>query len=522
MMAVIRRIGMFLLLAALAAGLCSCAQKKEADTGAEVVQLTALQYELESQAIDFSDMWYFDELEKQTGVHVEFEEVKDANWVTRHSLMFASNNFRDMVLRGSLDTEEYGVSQHLVLPLDEYLEAHMPHYYARLQQTDADDAIPSSDGKSYYVGFLLSQNINTDGHFFINRQWLDALNLSVPTTVEELTAVLRAFRDGDPNGNGLKDEIPYQATMDDCNTGIYNAFTAWGIPMNVDYVYIDDKHQVRFAPEAEGFRACMEWLHLLCEEKLLDVECITQGSNLWGSKVNDGTAGYFSYWRLGNTVLSSDIAAQYECMLPVSAEGYQAKTGRVEDVVEFGAALTVQNRDIEASLRWLDAQMETENMLVAQNGPVGDMLILREDGRYEVAYVPAENELYGIVPVICGQFFAPAEYYESVYVPAAHRQEKTAYCEIYEEAGVVEEHSFRTLTYVMPKTSEEAARLLQLKNQLKTIIDAALVECITSGVTDESYAAFVKRLEEAGAAEYKALYQTAYDRYRTRTEADAQ
>lgn len=291
--------------------------------------------------------------------------------------------------------------------------------------------------------------------------------------------------------------------------------------MNEDFVFVGEDGRVHFAPEEPGFRPCAEWLHLLCQEKLLDVECITQGSNLWGAKVNTDTAGYFSYWRLGNTVLTQDVAEQFACMLPVHAEGYDACLGRLEDVVEFGAALTVQNQHIEDSLRWLDAQLETETMLVAQNGPVGDTLRLREDGRYEVVYVPETNVLYQQVPVICGQFFAPQSYYEQVYVPAAHREEKSAYSAMYEEAGVLEQVSHRELTYVMPKTSEESARISQLRTQLKTVVDSALVAFMTEGVTDEAYAAFLSALEKTGAAEYTALYQTAYDRYLSQKEASA-
>ena len=500
--------------------LAGCA-KQEAPQSS-VVSLTALQYELENQTIDFSDMWFYDQLEEKTNVHVDFEDVKDADWSTRISLMFASRNYKDMLLRGSLDTEEYGVSQHLLVPLEDYLAEHMPIYSARLASDPVGRMISSSDGSSYYIGFLLSQNINTDGHFFINRAWLEELGLAVPTTIDELTDVLRAFRDGDPNGNGLQDEVPYQATFDDNNTGIYNVFSAWGVPMNIDYVFIDEADSVRFAPEEAGFREGVEWLHLLCQEKLLDIECITQGSNLWGAKVNAGATGYFSYWRLSNTVLSSNVIAQYECMLPVAADGYDAKLPRLSDVVEFGAALTVQNQDIPASLRWLDAQMDTETMLVSQNGPVGDMLRLNDDGRYEVVYVPETNDLYGIVPVICGQFFAPAEYYESVYVPAPHREEKTSYSDLYEAADVLEEDSYRILTYVMPKTSSESARLQQLHTQLKTVVDRALVNFMMNGVTDESYATFEQSLRDAGAAEYKALYQAAYDRYLARQEGDAE
>lgn len=513
-----KRIGLCALLS-LCLLLCGCGQQQQEQ--APRVTLTALQYELENQNTDFANMWFFQQLEEETGVHVEFEEVKDQDWTTRLSLMFASNNFRDMILRGSLDTEEYGVTQGLLVPLEDYLEDCMPNYSSRLDLDGAGDAIPSSDGHSYYVGFLLAQNINTDGHFFINQAWLDRLGLETPTTIAELTEVLRAFRDGDPNGNGLQDEVPYQATFDDCNTGIYNAFSAWGIPMNEDFVFVGEDGRVHFAPEEPGFRPCAEWLHLLCQEKLLDVECITQGSNLWGAKVNTDTAGYFSYWRLGNTVLTQDVAEQFACMLPVHAEGYDACLGRLEDVVEFGAALTVQNQHIEDSLRWLDAQLETETMLVAQNGPVGDTLRLREDGRYEVVYVPETNVLYQQVPVICGQFFAPQSYYEQVYVPAAHREEKSAYSAMYEEAGVLEQVSHRELTYVMPKTSEESARISQLRTQLKTVVDSALVAFMTEGVTDEAYAAFLSALKKTGAAEYTALYQTAYDRYLSQKEASA-
>ena len=43
---------------------------------------------------------------------------------------------------------------------------------------------------------------------WINKEWLDKLGLEMPTNNEEMVKVLRAFKDKDPNGNGLKDEIP--------------------------------------------------------------------------------------------------------------------------------------------------------------------------------------------------------------------------------------------------------------------------------------------------------------------------
>ncbi len=493
--------------------LTGCAGQQAA-APAPAASLTALQYEVENQSIDFNHLWFYSMLEEKTGVHVDFEVVKDADWTTRQSLMFASNHFTDMVLRGSLDTEDYGVAQHLLVPLDDYLNADtMPNYTARIADTDMSKQMTSSDGRTYKLGFLISQNINTNGHFFINAAWLNKLGLAVPTTIDELTDVLRAFRDDDPNGNGLADEVPYQATFNDNNTGIYNAFSAWGVPMNEEFVLIDDDGIVRFAPQMAGFRETVEWLHQLYAERLLDMECLTQGSNVWGAKVNQGTTGYFSYWRLQNTVLSMKTVSMFECMLPVAAQGYRAVMSSKTDEIEFGAALTVQNRDILSSLRWLDAQFETETMLVSQNGRVGDTLTKGEDGRYEVSYVPAYNELLKTVPIICGQFFAPSPYYETIYKPAAHREEKSAYCRAYAQAGVLEKNSFCILTARAAKTCEENARLIQLKTDLKKIINEALVSFITYGVTDENYARFQKTLRDAGCAEYVGIYQQVYNRY---------
>ncbi len=63
----------------------------------------------------------------------------------------------------------------------------------------------------------------------INDVWLEKLNLSKPTTIDELYNVLVAFRDKDPNGNGKKDEVPLMGIVGNAygrsvNTYLINAF----------------------------------------------------------------------------------------------------------------------------------------------------------------------------------------------------------------------------------------------------------------------------------------------------------
>ena len=510
-----RTVKIICLLAAALLLMTSCsASPRDGGSSAPAVSLSALQYEIDNIAVDFSNMWFFRQIEQQTGVHVDFREIKDSEWSSSVSLAFVNGKMPDMILRGSLDVEEYGVTRHLLVPLDEYIrKGFLPNYAARMDQAGLREQLTASDGHIYQLGFLISQGVNTNGHFFINRTWLDRLNLSVPETVDQLTEVLRHFRNDDPNGNGIQDELPLEFTFDDNTTGIYNLFSFFGLPLNEDYVYADKTGQIRFAPEEDAFFDTLSWLHQLYQEKLLDIDFISQGSSIWAAKVNEGNTGMFSYWRLQNTALAPGIAENYQVMIPVHAEGTKACLPRNMDIIEFGAALTTDNRNIEDSLRWLDAQFETENMLVSQNGPVGDMLVQREDGRYEVSYVPPDNELYQVVPVICGQFFAPADYYASVYVPAAHRLEKAAYCELYEHAGVLEPVSGKLLTAVAPKTTAQSSETARLKAKLKSLVDAEIVSIVTQGVTDESRETFRQKLKENGSGEYRQVYQQIYDRW---------
>ena len=96
--------------------------------------------------------------------------------------------------------------------------------------------------------------------------------------------MLRAFKDGDPNGNGEADEIPLEAHLDTGFYGISYMLPLFGVPVNEStWLYIDDDKKVQFAPTQEGFRKCMEWLNMCYTEGLLDPEAASQDINTFGN-----------------------------------------------------------------------------------------------------------------------------------------------------------------------------------------------------------------------------------------------
>ena len=472
------------------------------------VNLTAFQYTLENQSTDFNNLWFFQQIEEKTNTHVDFTMVKDGDFQTQLNLMFISGKYMDMILRGSTDIEDYGVNQGLLMPLDEYItEDIMPNYVSRLNLNNAGDSIPASDGHSYYIGYLIAQNVNHNGTWYINTTLLDQLGLEVPTTIDEYTNVLRKFKEA-----GIKYPLS-TSTFGYGPETIWNEFASFGVPENYAFYHITDDDKVEFTGTMPGWRACVEWLHMLYEEGLLDPECLTQDSNLWANKVNAGEVASFPYLRLINTALTPDVYKDFKSILPPADPTYGAAVSAILEVPDQGAILTSTNANPVASLKWIDAQLETETMMVAANGKVGEQIQLNDEGKYEVINVPENNGLYSFVPVTMGQFFAPGEYYTQIYQMAPHRVERYLDSEMYAAAGVLEHKSYQYVSKLSKMDNEDAVEAANIYTELKKFMEESVTDFIKNGVTDESYNTFVETAKAIGVERYIELYQNAYAAY---------
>ena len=114
---------------------------------------------------------------------------------------------------------------------------------------------------------------------WINQNWLDALNLEVPTNKEELEYVLRQFRDRDPNGNGKKDEIPLMGTKSNMGgNALYWLINMYDPELFVDfgnYVNITEDGTVYAPCVTDKYRDALRWVNMLMEEKLVHETSLT-------------------------------------------------------------------------------------------------------------------------------------------------------------------------------------------------------------------------------------------------------
>lgn len=136
------------------------------------------------------------EAEKITNVHIDWKTTAGAAMVENMLIMFASGDTTDFI---SSATDFYAgggnqaVADGILLDLSEYVDTYMPNYAQLLSDhPEIKLEVTESDGSYTYIRKILEENFVSIG-MAIRQDWLDALNMDVPTTYDQLTEVLAAF-----------------------------------------------------------------------------------------------------------------------------------------------------------------------------------------------------------------------------------------------------------------------------------------------------------------------------------------
>ncbi|WP_309118249.1 extracellular solute-binding protein [Paenibacillus sp.] len=148
------------------------------------------------------------------------------------NVRMASGNFPDLFAVDRQQLIEFS-KQGLLLDLTPYMD--------KLQQVQTfigEDSLKKGmvDGKVYAISKSPQIPYNT---YFIRKDWLDKLQLQVPTTIEELKAVSVAFANDDPDGNGKKDT--FGLTGGKLNGAFAPVFGAHGVALPEQFYVKDGK-----------------------------------------------------------------------------------------------------------------------------------------------------------------------------------------------------------------------------------------------------------------------------------------
>ena len=222
--------------------------------------------------------------EEIMNVHIEWIMVPADAWNEKKNLMLATGDLPDIIESkiNESDLTRYGPEGTFVELTD--LIAKYAHNINKLMDTEMPELrsfIAAPDGKVYSL-FRVNSGpwMTSNGVGMMNMQWLKNLNLEVPKTLDEFTNVLRAFKTGDPNGNGIADEIPlsfYKRIFENFGLGYIFSFFGLGIgghPFNQTFADVKDGKVICQGVQEE-YRDAVRYLGQLYAEGLVDVEGFT-------------------------------------------------------------------------------------------------------------------------------------------------------------------------------------------------------------------------------------------------------
>ena len=164
---------------------------------------------------EWKNMWLFEEIERQFNIRFDITQVSEETWTEKKSTAFATNVLPDLFASGLSTTEliTYG-TQGTLLKLNDYLDEYAPDVIDLFEKyPEARKAHVFPDGGIYTLtGIIKNARELSRYRFWVNVAWAEKLNVPIPTTLDEFYNFLKAVKDGDPNGNGDKnDEIPIVA-----------------------------------------------------------------------------------------------------------------------------------------------------------------------------------------------------------------------------------------------------------------------------------------------------------------------
>lgn len=134
-------------------------------------------------------------------VEVEFISIPRWTSTEKFNALFASDSAPDLIL--SWGVPNNWVSDGLLMPLQDVIDQYSTVYKELTEQYPAMIKAGSVDGELYYITALSALAPNHT--LCIRTDWLEKLNLEVPTTEEEFYNVAVAFATQDPDGNGQDD-----------------------------------------------------------------------------------------------------------------------------------------------------------------------------------------------------------------------------------------------------------------------------------------------------------------------------
>lgn len=476
----------------------------------------------------YKDMKLLKEYEEMTGITIEWEEIPSSGWSEKIQLVLNSFDLPDVIYSGGISTSDaarYG-KEGVLMPLGDLIEEHTVNLKRLLvERPDIKKLITAPDGNIYGLPSI-DESLSTQvaGVLGMNMTWLENLGLEIPTTLDEFTAVLRAFKEQDANGNGdPNDEIPLSLRATDANnrtTWIGSFFGMFGLVDDSTHIMIKDG-KVLFTPELEGFREALDYFHMLYAEGLMDAESFTQDDSTFYAKARSpegiGASYVFSTFDLDE---NNNEYNNYDLIDPIRGEDGTALVNLaayISGVAQNRYMITADCKDPVAAIKWIDYWCDNgENALTVRFGYEGDSWKWLDEEKSQFTELAQTPNGDTVNQAYVSQYtpYTNAVMWELQDLWRKKKNSAPYFIERAEKAnGSYREVAVKEMWPIIAFDDETNERFAEINTDLRSYVENTMCTFIVGGFTDEDYENFMQKCRDLGCEELVEIYQARYDQF---------
>ncbi|HEX9117567.1 MAG TPA: twin-arginine translocation signal domain-containing protein [Anaerolineae bacterium] len=478
---------------------------------------------------NYNEIGCYKELEKITGIHIDFQHVSVPQATEQFNLMIASGKYPDLIETNWLTVPggpAKAIKDGVIVRLNDLIDKNAPNLKKVLaDHPDWRKQVLTDEGDIYCFPFLRGDPyLLTFSGPTVRKDWLDKLNLTMPATVDEWHDMLVAFKTKDPNGNGKPDERPYSPWYSEGSRSARSAwyrgflFGAYGILME----WYQEKGVVKFGALQPQFKDALKVLAQWYKEGLIDPDYVSadqkgidaqiSGSILGATSMNTG-GGIGKYTPV---LAAKDPKAKLApAPYPVLKKGDKPLFGQRDNVFpgQGSVAISTACKNPAEAVKWLDYGYGDAGHLLFNFGIEGTSYKM-VDGK--PIYTDAIMKDPKLPPVSAMSLYIRAHYNGPFVQDKGYIEQYSVLPEQKAAIAIWSEPSNEGRLPPTTPTQAESKKLATIMQDVMTRYEEVFHKVVTGALPVDAWDQYVKDIKGMGIDDAVKIQQAALDRYNKR------
>ncbi len=484
----------------------------------------------------YSEMLFYQEMEKATGVKIDFiHPVQGSTGHEAFVVMVAGGELPDMIEFNWLaytGGPQAAIDDGVIVALNDYIEEYAPNFYNYMEGEEGKKRgystylTGTTDDGTYY-GFNVLNLGATEGFagLYCRSDLLEKWDMEVPQTIDDWTAYFAKAKEAGfdralTGDNGL---LSFR----------YPDNHSFNVAYDVGTAFYLEGDEVVFAPFQKGYKEYIAQMAEWYKAGYIDPGIITNDSVKIESNLVQGNsvAGAGSIGASLGTVDAAlkNVNPEYglvACPYPVLKKGDVTRfQGVMPDATTWAIGITRECGNYEAAVSWCDWIYSEEGIAAMLFGKEGDTYTVEEiDGEKHYVYTDKvlDYEASGFSSLRNAMFhyglpsghpgYNQHDDYLANYYQQQNQKDALKIWNPNPEEAV--KHSLPTLTY----TVEEQSEITDIIELIEAPLDVFLYDIIMGKKSIDEYEKGMESFAEQGYNRYLEINQTAYNRLLSKKE----